>query len=55
VMLLVVVPFKPDCWTFQLPVRLGGLASAAATASDAIAPLRTSGIAKPFNLTSLTF
>jgi hypothetical protein len=49
VMVLVEFPFKPVCSTFQVPVTLGGLATAAASASDAIAPLRTSGIAKLFN------
>jgi hypothetical protein len=48
-MVLVEFPFKPVCSTFQVPVTLGGLATAAASASDAIAPLRTSGIAKLFN------
>jgi hypothetical protein len=37
VIALSVVPFKPLCWIVHLPVRLGGLASAATLESAAIA------------------
>src|SRR6516165_10419897 len=48
VMVAVVVPLRPDCSTLHVPVRLGGLASAAATEVTAIATPPISTVTRRF-------
>ncbi len=53
VIFAVELPFKPACWTAQLPVRLGGAAEAAVIDDAAIAKPQKSDRTKRFKLLSL--